>query len=506
MIHFRPGVLLRGSVFLVACSALVAAQDRAGSVSEFRLSNGMQFLVVQRPHVPAVSIHLRVRAGTADEPTGLSGVALMVQRMFGQGSETWGSKKPSEEKSALAEADGLLALLREEDSKGEKASEVIKGQHEAKARYALGKADTLSAERGYFENLLKRNVASQAGSAVGADYSDYWLTLDSHRAEVWFKMCSEFLARPSARHFYAERNELIDQQAGVFKSGVFQRDSAVFAAAFLDHPYKRMIAPKTDINQVLAQDALAFHRSYYVPSHLVVAIVGDMTPAEARRLAEAHFGKLSGAPPQAAKKVAFPPPPREDQRFRVAVSEAPVIIHYWYRPEAGDPDDPALDILQAVFAGGRDSRMHRELVEEQAMALTVRSVSRYPGGRYPALFTLEAIPSPNRVIEDVDAAMLDFVDRLAKAPVTQQELASAKQFWRRTLVSDAVSGPGRAAQLVRLQTEHGSYRWEDRMAKLEAVTLEDVQRVAGKYLAGQPRFVVQQLVGLERIGEQEQPQ
>ncbi len=113
MIPFRS---FRAVLLVWAACALPGDDDRfAGlskAVTEFRLANGAQFFVVERPNSPLVAFHLRVKAGFADEPTGQSGVSLLALTNFIEGSELYGSRNPSQEKASLARRNSVTALLR----------------------------------------------------------------------------------------------------------------------------------------------------------------------------------------------------------------------------------------------------------------------------------------------------------------------------------------------------------------------------------------------------------
>ena len=122
------------------------------------------------------------------------------------------------------------------------------------------------------------------------------------------------------------------------------------------------------------------------------------------------------------------------------------------------------------------------------MAIT----SRFPGGRYPGLFVLEAEPLPPMSHDDVENGIAKGLNTAAKGGFTVEEMERARNFWRNRLLAESQSLAGRATQLVRTYSEQGTYRLEELMTSLEAVTAADCQRVLTEYLAGRPYFSISQ--------------
>ena len=489
------------SLVLWSC-ALPAADDRlAGAskaVTEFRLANGAQFLVVERPNSPLVSFHLRVKSGFADEPTGQGGVALLALVNFIEGSEIYGSRNPSQEKASLAEATKLLEISRAEEAKGDQADEIKKGRADYQARAAFDQAATFAVEPRFFDRVLAGSGVTGFELRTSADFSDLAFTLPSHRAELWFRMVGSWLLAPSSRFFFKNQAIVIEQRTQIAKTGASQRERA-FAAAFTVHPYRAMAAPETEAASVGAAEVRNFLKSFYVPGNLTVAIVGDIAPAEARRLAEFYFGKLPAtAPPEARGSTVLQV--EGVQPVRLALPESPLFAAGWARPAAGDADDAVFDILQALFAGP-GSRLYNELIVDAPIAKRLSVSSRYPGGRFPGLFVIEAEPHANRSPDEVELAVGRGLDALKKSGVGAEELERARLWWRTRFLAEALSAAGRAAQLVRSQTEFGAYRIEERLAKLEAVTSKDCQRVVAEYLAGKPFLSVIQLTAVAGEGQ-----
>lgn len=472
------------------------------AVTEFKLANGAQFFVVERPQSPVVSFHLRIRAGYADDPAGKGGLAHLALRTFLEGTEIYGSKNPAAEKAALAEAARFLVSARAEQSKGEKTDDVAKGRSETQMIEALNRASVHAQVEHFFEKVLIQNGAADPVLRPSLDHSDIAVTLPSHRAELWFRMAGGWLQAPSTRLFYENRLLFLDRRQPQNKQPARAQREFALASAFLVHPYQAVRSIDNDIASIYDDDVREFIKAYYVPANVTVAIVGDIAAADAKRLAESYFGKIPAKSPPPVQSVELARLNRSD-RIRLAVPEAPVFAAGWPRPEGAHPDDPVFDILQAVMTGGPGSRMHGELQGGTPVVSRIEATSRFPGGRFPGLFVIEVDPLPTSSIDEAEVALLRVVNGMAKELVSAEELERARMWWRSRLLEEARSAAGRAHQLARAHTEYGSYRIEARLAKLDAVTAADCQRVLRQYLADHPYVPVHQLTMVEGVEVQE---
>ena len=490
---------LRAVLLCSSAAALPGADGHLGNltkaVSEFRLANGVQFFVVERPQSPLIAFHLRVKAGVADEPAGQGGVSLLALVNFLDGSEIHGTKNLSQERAALAEATKLLAATKAEEAKADQADEIKKGRADYQARAAFDRAAQLGVGPRFYDTVLEQNGVSGFEVRTGADFSDLALTLPSNRAELWFRMMGSWISAPSPRFFYQSRTLVSEQRTQASKTGVWQRERA-FGGAFTVHPYRAIGAPDTELTTVTADEVQGFLKAHYRPSNLTIGIVGDITPVEARRLAEFYFGKIPAVAP-AEPRGATPLKAEGIAQTRLALPEPPMYAAAWPRPAGNDADDAVFEMLQAVMGGGPGSRIHNELMVDAQLARRLSVTARYPGGRYPGLFLIEAEPLPTRAYEDVEAAINKALETIGKSGVTAEELERARQWWRGRVLAESLTAASRAQQLVRSFTESGTYKVEERLAQLEKVTSKDCQRVVGEYLAGKPYFSVIQLTAVD---------
>ncbi|HJR72177.1 MAG TPA: pitrilysin family protein [Luteimonas sp.] len=250
-----------------------------------------------------------------------------------------------------------------------------------------------------------------------------------------------------------------------------------------------------DLENANLEDVKAFHRDYYGPNNAVLSIAGDLTPEQGFALAKKYFGDIP------ARKTPPPADFREGlntQEKRVqqsdALAQVPAIAAAWKMPDRGSKDQAPMAVLGALLAGGDASRFYQGLVKGRELALNVESLYgltsewEYDG---PTLFTVFALYKPNTDADTLLKAMDEEIAKVAKDGVDDATLARVKT----QLLADWYNGLEmflqRADKLARLQTLWGDAKVANQIPGwIDAVTSEDVKRVAAKYLTTANRTVI----------------
>jgi predicted Zn-dependent peptidase len=214
----------------------------------------------------------------------------------------------------------------------------------------------------------------------------------------------------------------------------------------------------------------------------VLAAVGDVDPAAFIALARSAFGSIPAQP--LPPSTATAEPPQEGERRVTLVRDAnPALMIGYHKPTLPAFEDYVFDLIDGVLTGGRTSRLHRRLVEEKQVAVSVSSVNGYPGGRYPNLFTLIATPRAPHTAAEVEAEIDAELARLEAEPPAAEELARVKNRLRADLVRGLVSNEGMASMLAYYESLAGDWRYlTTHLERLEKITPADVQAVAAKFL------------------------
>ena len=459
-------------------------------VTEFTLPNGLHFIVAERHEAPVVSFHTYVNAGSVDDPSGETGIAHMFEHMAFKGTETMGSKNWPEEKKAIDQVEEVYDRLDAERNKGGKADAKKVEALEAELKGAEEKANSY-----VVQNLYPRVIEQNGGAGLNAqtevDATEYFYSLPSNRIELWFLLESERFIHPVFREFYKERDVVMEEyRMRVESEPQGKLLQAFLATAFAAHPYRNMSAGwPSDVSHLRRADAWRFFHEYYVPGNITMALVGDVNPADARRLAEKYFGPMEAHPlPPLLHTLELPQ--GGPKQAEVESPSQPLVFIGYKRPDQLSGDDPVFDVVSGALSSGRTGLLYKELVRDKQIALEAEADDTFPGGKYPNLFVFLLAPAMGHTTAENEKAFYDLLERFKSEKVDAETLARVKTKTRAGLIRRLDSNPGLASLLTAYYAIYGDWRkLFTSLDEIDKVTAEDVQRVAKKYFVPEGRTV-----------------
>ena len=477
---------------------LLCAQDLKEfekNVSEFDLPNGMHFIVLERHQAPVVSFYAHVNSGSTDDPGGKSGLAHMFEHMIGKGTAAIGSKDWMFEKKALDAVEDAYDKLESERGKGPRANASTVERLQNILKSEIDKANKYVDPNAYIR-VIEENGAVGFNASTGRDFTNYFYSLPSNRAELWFLLQSSWFKRPIFREFYKERDVVRDERRMRVESDPQGKLMEMFlATAFVAHPYRNMIGWASDIENLRATDAEQFFKTHYVPGNITVSIAGDITPADAKKLAQKYFAPLPAGPPP--RRLSIIEPKQEgEKRVTVETPAQPVLMIAYKRPSDLHKDDPVFDVLSGILSSGRTGILYKELVRDKQIALGTETIATFPDGRHPHLFVFFSAPSSGHTVEENEKAWYEIIDRLKKEPVDKAALDRVKTKLRAGLIRRLDNNSGLASQLAQYHATYGNWRkLFTGLDEIEKVTAEDVQRVAKEYFGSSSRTLAYTVKG-----------
>lgn len=478
---FRLGVLLA----LVLPLPAQELADLQKEVSDFKLPNGFHFTIAERHQAPVVAFNTYVVAGSVNDPAGQSGMARLMERLMFNGTESIGSKNWPAEKQAIENVETIYDAYEAARSRPFSNSLVVEALS-AKLKNALEEADSLGQPEEW-KAAISQNGGVRLSSSSSYYHTEYRYSLPSNRAELWFLLEAQHLQHPVFRGFYKERNALVE--ANKIAQNDFQARlmENFLAAAFEVSPYRNPVGGwATDLPQLRLSEAKAFFEKYYTPSNIEVGIAGDITAAEARRLAEKYFGPIPARTAPAGARTLEPAQPGPKTVF--VSSNQPLVLVGYKRPSQYDKDDLVFDILGLVLANGNSGIVYRDMVEQKRMALNVETRATHPDGRYSNLFVFRMQPAPGHTGEEMTKELESVVAQFATAGEESPELTRAKARVRAAVLEQLETNEGLASLLPRYVADFGD--WKRLVANIDGlnkVTVGDLQRVAGRYFGPQNR-------------------
>jgi predicted Zn-dependent peptidase len=459
-------------------------------VTEFTLANGLHFIVAERHEAPVVSFHTWVNAGSVNDPAGETGLAHMFEHMAFKGTETIGTRDWPEEKAALDSIEEVYDRLEAERNRGPKADQGSIGALELRLKMAIDRAQSF-VEPNEYTRVIEENGGVELNAGTARDSTQYYYSLPSNRIELWFLLESQRFLHPVFREFYKERDVVMEERRmRVESSPQGKLQEAFLAAAFEAHPYHNPPGGwPTDIANLRRSEAKAFFDKYYVPSNVTIAIVGDVNPTEAKRMAERYFGPWQARPLPPLLHTEEPPQPGPKTAIVDSISQPFELVGY-KRPDHYDKDDAVFDVIQLILSGGRTGLLYKDLIQNKKIALSATGVANYPSSRYPHLFMFVLAPSLGHTLEENQKALDDLLLQFESQPVDATALARAKMQARAGVIRRLANNSGLASLLTTYAVAYGDWRKLFTVIDdLNKVTAVDVQRVALRYFVPARRTV-----------------
>jgi zinc protease len=395
-------------------------------ISSFNLPNGLKVIVWPDHDIPNVAMYYFVRAGGRNEYPGVTGVAHFFEHMMFNGTK----KRAQGEFDQEMEAAG--------GSNNAYTSKDVTVYMDWFPRSALETVFELEADR--LMNL-----------AIDPD------VVESERSTV-----------------LSERRQGVDDDND---GRLFEQ---MFANAYVAHPYQNpVIGWPSDIANWTQPDLERFFETYYAPNNLTMVLVGDVTPEEIYLLADQYFSPIPRKHPP--EDITIVEPEQQGERRFVIETTAPApLLHVAFHAGAtGDPETLHMDLLLAILAEGRSSRLHRILVEEEQLALSVGG-TQYDGFDPGLVYFFLTLP-PDGDPATAEERLLAELERIASEGVLDEELNKARNlrlasFWRSLQTIN-----GKASAIGDFETFTGDY--ENLFAvpeRLSETTAAELQAVAAK--------------------------
>ncbi len=501
---------------VLLAAAPVMAQDVP--VVERTLSNGMRLVMVERHEQPNIAFGWLARVGSANERPGMTGIAHLFEHMMFKGTKTIGTRDARRDAELNDRQDEVqtrireqMSILREKQRRGEIADMMDPKVRTPRLQEALDEFDRLVKDQRdlIVKDEMDRIYTQAGGTGINASTSEdrtfYIVTLPSNKLELWFWIESDRLANPVFREFYSERDVILEERRQTLESrptGVV--DEAFNAMTWMASPYHwEVIGWPSDISQVTREQANQFFATYYAPNNITAILVGDFNADAAYALAEKYFGRIPANPKGVPEVITLEPKQPAEQRMVAEVESIPSLEVVFKTVPSVHKDAPALQALAGILGGtpmfmGRpggpggmrppSGRLHKALVLDQKVATRATASSR--GMKMGGTFDFLVIPTPGKSPGELEPALQAEIDKVLRDGVTDDELERFKKATVVGLYNRLESNTGIRETLAQFLTVGTVQDFKDSLARIQAVTRDDVQRVARQYLVKEGRNVL----------------
>jgi zinc protease len=410
---------------IMAASTIVGVPPEIHSVV---LENGLEVIVWPDHDIPNVALYYFVRAGGRNEYPGITGLSHFFEHMMFNGT----SKLDPGEFDRIMEAAGG-------------------------ANNAYTSNDLTVYQDWFPRSALDVILELESDRLQNLDFDPE--VVESERGVI-----------------QSERSSRVDN------NNLLKLLEQVRATAYVAHPYQfPVIGWPSDIASWTEDDLTAYYQTYYAPNNIVMVIVGDVTSDEVFEHVEDYFEDISAQDPPAPVRTIEPEQQGERRVVIETDAQTPMLHIAFHAGRAADADALATTMLRRILVDGDSSRLHRLLVEEEQLAISVGGFEY--AGFDPGLVYFYLILPPDGDLDVVERRMFEELRRVSEEGVTELELTKARnialaEFWRGLATIN-----GKAQVLGEAAVFHDSYeRLFDLPQEIEAVSIGDVQQAAAKIL------------------------
>jgi zinc protease len=395
---------------------------------EATLSNGLQVIVLRQPKLPTFSMQMIVLSGGLADAADRHGSAQFTATLLREGTKTRTSKQIAEQADSLAATIGANSGLSSTDSRVS----------------ASGLTDN-------FDQIMEL-------------FADIILN-PSFPADEFNKLKTRSLAQLRQQR----------SQPGFLANEMFAK------VMYGGHPAARVSLTAEEIQRLTPEISREFHAVNYKPNNAIFAIVGDVVPSEIVAKLEKTFGawQRGDAPRVTVPKVAETGPAKIYLINRASSVQTNLLLGN-LTIERTDPDYYALDVMNQVVGGGASARLFLNLREDKGY--TYGAYSRFSAGRYRGYFQANTEVRTEVTKGSMDELMYE-LKRIRDERVPQEEFERAKS----TIIGSfalQLESPQALLNNIIIQKLYGlpADYWDTYTQKIAAITTDDVQRVAKKYL------------------------
>jgi predicted Zn-dependent peptidase len=421
-------------VVLASWARVVAAIEIP--VVEDTLPNGLHVLVHEDHSAPIVSSHLFYRSGSRNEKRGQTGIAHLFEHMMFNGGKKFGP--------------------------------------------------------GVFDDQIEGHGGSTNGYTT-RDYTAYLNNFPREALSVVLDLESDRMGNLAitAKNLEQERGIVMEERRlRIDEQVTGVMNEALYLQAFVQSPYRwNTVGFMSDLKRITLAEARAYFETYYAPNNATLVLAGDLDPPRTFALVRQYFAKVPRRPPPAPVDASEPPQDGERRAVVRKNAELPAVMIGYKGVPATDKERAILDVIERLLARGESTRLYEDLVRAHEVATGVEADNNW--GIDADLFVVYAQARPGKTAADLEGRIDAVIGRLATEPVPEDELRKAKNQLSAELVRNLKTVAGKANQIGFFQTVFGDYHSMFGLeAGWEAVTADDVRRVAAERLRREQRTVV----------------
>jgi zinc protease len=400
------------------------------NVEKIQLENGLSVITKEVHTAPVVTVQVWYKVGSRNEEVGVNGIAHQLEHMMFKGTRS----RPIQ-----------------------------------------------------FGRLFSA-LGSDSNAFTSYDQTAYYGTVERDKLKALLVLEADRMQNSliDSSELANEKRVVISELQGYENSPEYRLNRAIMQRAYPNHPYGLPVGgTKADVDKFQVEQVRSYYRKFYSPNNAVLVIVGDFNTAKTFKDIKEIFGKLPQNQNLTSSVPSIP---------TIATPSSPIILQepganalleaVYPLPNINHPDTPAVDVMNFILSEGRNSRLYKALVESGvAVDVTATVATLLESGWYEILVTA----SQSQDLQNIDSIMRDAIANFFNG-VSSEELKRAKTQLQAAMILGNRDITNLAMQLGNDEIVAGDYRYTDAyFAAVRKVTVQDITRVAKKYLKPEAR-------------------
>lgn len=340
---------------------------------------------------------------------------------------------------------------------------------------------------------LVDSVGAENNAFTGKDQTGFYIKVSGEHLELAFDILSDTLSNSlyQEEEIERERGTIIEEINMYEDTPLYKIDDVFYELIFEGNPLGWLTTgSRKSVSAIKRRDFLDYTKRFYQGSDMVLAVAGKVDPKRVEKLAEKYFSGFSKGKKE--KLVEFKDSQKKP-RVKIEYKKTDQAHLYFGYPAFSyfDKDKPALNVLSAILGGGMSSRLFIQIRERRGLAYYVSSVVDL----YHETGFIAARAGLNlEKIDEAVSVIKEEFEKLKSGDVKEDELTKAKECIKGRMALHLENSRAVANRYAEKELLEGKIETpEEFIAKIEKVTLEDIQRVA-------IRLFVDQKVNLAIIG------
>jgi zinc protease len=410
------------------------------SVHDVVLDNGLKVICLKKAGAPVVAVQVWYKTGSVNEHGGIRGISHFFEHMMFRGSKR------------------------------------VKSEEHARRINDVG---------GHCNAFTAEDVTAYLNS-VPREYLDMVLDLETDRMKD-LTLTQEVLD--------TERNVIIEEYQGHMNNPLAKAFLEFRKIFYKDHPYS--IGPLgsiEDIRSITLDDCQKYYQTWYTPENAVAVIVGDFD--DNAFLIERVQKSLGSVPlsqsndlSQRDKSPAFFVTRESVWMKRRVDFDVPFLILGYSAPPSGDNDAIPLEIMQMIMSQGETSRLHREIVRRQSLAVMAGGINQ--SLKWSGMSLFFAMFTPDVSVRRLEKAVLSQLSSVKKEGISQQELEKIKNATLTNRIFESYSAEQICNRLGHSETVEGNFKlWIKRLESLDRLDRDALTASARKYWDESKRYTL----------------